>query len=227
MKLTVYGKTPESKTELKHAVKTAGFVYDDTKPDIVISYGGDGTFLKAEQKYPSVPKVLFRYSKICKKCHNLPINHALQLLKKKQYCVNVHNKLKTRIGKTTLYATNDIVVRNINPLHAIRFTLRVNGKPRDGEFIGDGIIASTPFGSTGYYYSATGKTFKKGIGLAFNNTTQKHKPLVLPENAKVKLTLTRGDAHVAADNNPALKILKEGKSITINQSKQHARIISF
>ena len=79
MKIAVFGKTPESKHELAAAAEKEGFEYEEKLPDIVISYGGDGTFLRAERKYPGVIKALFRYSNICKKCHNLPINHALAI----------------------------------------------------------------------------------------------------------------------------------------------------
>lgn len=227
MKIAVYGKTPESKIELIKAAKKAGFTYDEKKPDLVISYGGDGTFLWAERKYPGIPKALFRYSKVCKKCHNLPIDHALALTKKKKYKIITHNKLEARVDKTILLATNDIVVRNAMPTHAIRFILEINGKKINEEFIGDGIVAATPFGSTAYYHSITKKTFAKGIGIAFNNTTTLQKPLLLPEKARLRLTLTRGEAFVVADNEQRMIVLTPGKSVTIKTSKQKAKLLSF
>ncbi len=227
MKIAVYGKTPESKIELLKAAKKAGFTYDEKKPDLVISYGGDGTFLWAERKYPGIAKALFRYSKVCKKCHNLPIDHALSLIKKKKYKIITHNKLEARVDKTTLLATNDIVVRNAMPTHAIRFKLEINGKKINEEFIGDGIVAATPFGSTAYFHSITKKTFEKGIGIAFNNTTVLQKPLLLPEKARVLLTLTRGEAFVVGDNEPRMIVLTPGKSVTIKTSQQKAKLLSF
>ncbi len=227
MKIAVFGKTPESKHDLLKAVKKAGFVYNEKNPDIVISYGGDGTFLWAERKYPGVTKALFRYSKICKKCHNLPIDHALALIRKKKYRVIAHTKLEANIGKTLMLAANDIVVRNALPTHAVRFTLQINGRQLDGEFIGDGIVVATPFGSTAYFHSITQKTFAKGIGIAFNNTTTAHKPLFLPEKTRITLTITRGEAFAVADNEPRMIILKPGKKVTIRTSKKKARIISF
>ena len=227
MKIAVYGKTPEIKTELLNAAKKAGFLYDEKNPDIVISYGGDGTFLWAERRYPGVPKALFRYSKTCKKCHNLPIDHALELIKKKKYRIIHHTKIEAKINSTRLLGTNDIVIRNAMPTHAVRFTLSVNGKKINKEIIGDGIVAATPFGSTAYFYSITRKTFKKGIGIAFNNTTIPHPPIFLPEKAKIKFTVTRGEAFAVADNEPRMIVLTPGKSITITSSKQKARIISF
>jgi NAD kinase len=193
----------------------------------VISYGGDGTFLWAERTYPGIPKALFRYSKVCKKCHDLPINHALELIKKKKYKIISHRKLEARVDKTRLLGTNDIVIRNALPTHALRFTIKVNGKKINGEFIGDGIVVATSFGSTAYFHSITQKTFKKGIGIAFNNTTTHHSPIFLPEHAKIELQVTRREAFAVADNEPRMIVLTPGKKITITVSRQKANLVSF
>jgi NAD+ kinase len=226
IKIAIYGKTPESKAQLQKEIQKSGFILDENKPEIVISYGGDGTFLWAERKYPGIPKALFRYSNVCKKCHNLPITHALQLIKKGKYKLIAHKKLRAKIDKTVLLATNDIVVRNSLPTHAIRFTIKINGK-ESKEHIGDGIVIATTFGSTGYFHSITRKKFNKGIGIAFNNTTIEQKPIFLPENARVEFTLTRGEAFVVADNEPRMILLTPGKSITIMTSSKKAKLISF
>jgi len=34
MKLSVFGKTPEKKAELREAIKQAGFIYSEKQPDI-------------------------------------------------------------------------------------------------------------------------------------------------------------------------------------------------
>ncbi len=227
MRIAIYGKTPESKAQLEKSIKKAGFTYTEKNPDIVISYGGDGTFLWAERKYPGIPKALFRYSKICKKCHNLPINHALALLKKRKYKIASHSKLEARVNNTTLLATNDVIIRNALPTHAIRFLVTINGKQINGELIGDGIVIATTFGSTAYFHSITRQTFNKGIGIAFNNTTVSQSPVFLPEKTRIKFTLTRGEAVVVADNEPRMIVLKPGKSVAITTSKKKAKLISF
>lgn len=226
-KIAIYGKTPESKEELKKELKKVGFIYEEDKPDTVITYGGDGTFLWAERKYPGTPKALFRHSKVCKKCHNLPIIHALELLKKKKYTIKEFNKIQAQACKTKILAANDIVIRNLQPTHAVRFTVKVNGKKIDEEFVGDGIVAATSFGSTAYFHSITRKTFNKGIGIAFNNTTKHHPPLFLPETAKIEIKITRGEAGLVTDNEPRMIVLKPGNKIRITGTKKKVKIIQF
>lgn len=227
MKLAIYGKTPHSKQKLRREADAFGFVYDEKKPDIVISYGGDGTFLRAEREYPGVPKALFRFSKICKKCHNLPIEHALELLKKKRYHVVENATLSAAILAKKFVAVNDVTIRNAEPTHALRFTIAVNGKKLPHDYIGDGVVVATPHGSSAYFHSITRKNFSSGIGVAFNNTTEEHAPLLLNERKKIVVTITRGFAHVCVDNNPDVLTVKKGTKITIKRGKQQSRIIVF
>lgn len=227
VKVAIFGKTPESKEQLKKEIKKFGFLYTEERPEIVITYGGDGTFLWAERKYPGIPKALFRYSKTCVKCHDLPIKHALELLREKKYTIKTHNKIQAQIETTKLLGTNDIVIRNALPTHAVRFLLKVNGKQINDEFVGDGIVAATTFGATAYFHSITRKTFNKGIGIAFNNLTKEHKPLFLPETAKIELTVTRGEAFLVSDNEPRMVILTPGKTVKITGTKEKAKIIQF
>ena len=227
MKLAIFGKTTQSKTQLRKEAAGFGFTYDEKKPDVVISYGGDGTFLRSERKYPSIPKALFRFSKICKKCHNLPIEHALELLKKGKYRIIKNSTLIARAGQEKFIAANDITIRNAEPTHALRFTLEINGKQIPRDYIGDGIVVATPHGSSGYFHSITRKEFSSGIGLAFNNTTIEHQPLFLTEKDSIVLTITRGFAHVCSDNNSAVLRVKEGTRISIQTGKQKSKIIVF
>src|SRR3989344_1605608 len=98
-------------------------------------------------------------------------------------------------------------------------------KKKNGILIGDGIVVATPFGATGYYYSITQKSFKKGIGLAFNNMTKPINHLVLNEKAKIKVRIVRSDTTVAGDNDPHVISIKEGDEVEIRKSDKIARII--
>ena len=50
--------------ELEEKIKDCGFKYSEIKPDIVISLGGDGTYLRSERKWPGVPKIIVKYNSI-------------------------------------------------------------------------------------------------------------------------------------------------------------------
>ena len=88
------------------------------------------------------------------------------------------------------------------------------------------MVVATPFGSTAYYHSISRKSFDKGIGVAFNNTTKPVKHLVLDEAAVVEVEIVRGQAVLVADNNPHIIDLIEGQTIKIQKAPETAKVIS-
>ena len=196
------------------------------KPDAVLTVGGDGSFLAAERFFPGIPKLLVREDSICKKCSCESLPDALQKLFCERFAVQEFPKIEVTVNEKKMEAANDVVIRNVHPTHAIRFVLTINGKKVPGELIGDGLVVSTAFGSQGYFQSITGRHFEQGFGIAFNNTTVKREPIIVPRMSIV-LQLTRGMAHVAADNDPNIIVIDKGEKVEIIQSSNVARIIKF
>ncbi len=120
----------------------------------------------------------------------------------------------------TLTALNDFVIRNVTPIHAIRF--QITGTKT--LLIGDGIVISSPFGSTGYFKSITGRTFGKNWGLAFNNTTKQMAPLFFKDKDTVTFKLIRGTATLSFDNNPDIFNVDEESELVFKLSDKTARI---
>lgn len=198
----------------------------DSNPDIVISYGGDGTLLTSERIYPGIPKLPIRDSRICHKCLNHTDAVVLKKLLDKKLRLKEHRKLHTNIKGKDLFALSDFVVRNSKPIHTIRFKIKKNNTEINKIFIGDGVVAATPFGSTGYFKSITNTSFKYGFALAFNNITEKKEPIYLQEDKKstVELELKRGQATLSFDNSPEIINLKEGIKLLFDKSNKLAKI---
>jgi len=216
-------KNPKKMVFMKKQLVENGLVYDAKNPDFVVSLGGDGTFLISERKYPGIPKLIIRDSKICYKCVGTDEKTIFQLIKEGKYEIVPEPKIEVKFKGESLFAVNDVILRNKNPNQAIR--LRLKGKKEHDEMIGDGIVVSTPFGSTAYYKSITGKTFNSGMSVAFNNPTEKHAPIFFSEKDVLKVKLIRGNAHLAADNNPRMMTVKEGESLTIKRAKQNTLLL--
>jgi NAD+ kinase len=107
----------------------------------------------------------------------------------------------------------------------MRYKFSINGKNSGHEIIGDGVVVSTPFGSTGYYRSITDSFFEVGIGLAFNNSTEQSDHMVLSEDSEIEILITRGPANIYADNQSEVLTIEEGKITTIKKSDKFAKII--
>lgn len=244
MKILITGKNARGIAELvkslalpagplRREASRQGFKIVTSDPDVIISYGGDGTLLASERKYPGVPKLPIRDSSTYKKCSDHKEEILLKGLLEKKLQIEEYKKLETTIFYQTLYALNDFVIRNAEPIHTIRFKVtaghperakRVEGSINNQLLIGDGVVVSTPFGSTGYFKSVTGQTFEEGWGLAFNNTTEKIPPVFFKDEDIVTFKLVRGTATLSFDNNPDIFKLDEGSELIFKLSNQKAKI---
>jgi NAD+ kinase len=198
-------------------------------PDIVISIGGDGTILLSERLYPDIPKLVIKTSNTCRRCQyrKSQIKSILKLVMKGKYKIKEEKKIETKFKSFRLVALNEIQLHNKKPTVALRFSVKADGFEQRN-VIGDGLIIATPFGSTGYYNSITGKAFKKGIGLAFNNPHNiKLKGIVLDENAKVNVKVLREEGWLIRDNDDNFIDIKKGERFKAYISKETAKFIKI
>ncbi|MEQ8973061.1 MAG: hypothetical protein RIE73_21990 [Coleofasciculus sp. C1-SOL-03] len=222
---SIYAKNPEKGQQVKDQVENQGFDYAETNPDFMITVGGDGTYLEAERIKPGIPKLLVKDSLICFKCHNEPLDEMLAMIQAGKSQFKEIIKLEVIHNQGRLLAVNDIILRNENPIHAIRFKVSVNQEDVDPTVIGDGVVVATPFGATGYYRSVTRSTFNQGIGVAFNNPTQEKPPLLLDETDELSLEITREVGQLVADNNPTIVTVNPGDKIMIRQASEVGRLV--
>lgn len=231
-------------TWLKAELKRRGLALS-AKPQLVFTHGGDGTILFAESKFPEVPKVTLRAGRNCTKCDfdagrstigsgrfkcksclddvldRLAAGKPLAL----REWFKLEGKAITRHGNASDVALNEVQVHNNSPLHAVRGSVKVNGKLVFKDFVSDGVIISTPFGSTGYFYSASKEKFTRGIGICLNNPTKPSKPIIVSEDAVVEITISRRHGLFVADNHAKTKLLAEGDRVIVRKSKQVARFV--
>lgn len=221
-KVILFGKEQNHIFDL---VQKYGFKIVDENPDFIISFGGDGTVMQSEAKYPGIPKIILKNSRVCKLCSPFENSQVLERIKLGQFEIENYWKLECSAKGHKLLAINDITLHNNDPRHAIRYKLSINEKLVHHEIIGDGVVIATPFGSTGYYRSITDSFFELGIGLAFNNSTEPSDHMVLKEDSKIKLTITRGPAIVFADNQDDKILLDVGDTIYISKSTKLSKIV--
>jgi len=224
--LVVFRRDP---SEVRKVFAAEGFELVEKDPDFVVCYGGDGTVLFSERKFPGVPKLIIKTSRACR-MYDYTLNDLRGLLsriKAGDYQIHAEMKLETVAKGERLVGLNEIQVHLKLPIYAVRFSISADGREYD-ELIGDGVIVAAPFGSTAYYKATGGKSFKTGIGVSFNNLHNRNaKSFVVPEDSVVKLTVTRGPAWLLADNNEKFVDLDAGDSVTIRKSDGTANFIYF
>lgn len=214
-------------SEVKKALVNEGFELVKENPDFVVCFGGDGTVLFGERKFPEVPKLILKTSRACRMYDYDPEDLLVLLSKIKAGNYQIHSemKLETEAKGRRLVGLNEVQVHLRLPIYAVRFSLSVNGKEYS-DLVGDGVIVATPFGSTGYYEATGGKRFEQGIGVSFNNL-HRHKveSFVVPEDSTITVSITRGPAWLLADNNDKFIELDAEDTIKIKKSQNKANFI--
>ena len=228
-RIHIVGKDLEKVKFMREDLRALGFDYVEENPNLVITYGGDGMFLIAERMFPGVPKISMRDSEVGIKCCDFDLEDVLKKYSAREFGVEEIKKLKAvhvgRFEVRELIGVNDIVVRNSLPTEAVRFKYRVGDSDWSDVLIGDGIVVSTSYGSRGYFSSIARRKFDKGIGVAFNNVTKSHEPLILSEDEKIEIEIVRGPAVLVADNNRDYINLENGDKIVVEQIGEVARRI--
>lgn len=223
MKVLIHGK---SSKDIEPVIKSFGLNIVTSNPEVVISFGGDGTLLSSERLYPGIAKLPIRNSKFCNKCSSHKDEDLLKKLVEGKLKLREYTKLETQVLYKRFYALNDFVIRNIRPIHTIRFKIIQNSVPSK-LFIGDGLVLSTSFGSTGYFKSITGQSFntsRKEWGIILNNTTEKTKPIYPKPGEEIGFSLVRGQATLSFDNSPEVFTIDEGSQLQFKLSEKVAKI---
>jgi NAD+ kinase len=229
-KIGIVAKNKNILHDYKKEICKSGFKYGLRNADVILCMGGDGTVLEAERNYPKVPKLIIKDSKVCNTCNINLFDNFLDLLIEQKYHVESYDKIECYVNskKTRFLGINDIIIRNRELTQAIRFDIYIDDKKLvDDEIIGDGIVVSTPFGSTAYHRSITKKTFKKGLGLALNNTNQTLNSNLFDGNTKIKFIINRGKAIIGCDNYRQKIKIKPYDEVLIKLSKEKANIIKL
>lgn len=218
MKILINGKGTKG---IETLAKNLGLEIVSTDPDVIISFGGDGTLFSSERKYPGIPKLPIRDPQTWEKCDEHKEDKLLKALLQNILQLKEHEKIETIVENQTITALNDFIIRNKEAVHAIRFQIP---SLNQNLYIGDGIVLATPLGSTGYFKSVTQHTFNEGFGLAFNNTTEKIHPVIFKKGDRVTFKLVRGHGTMTYDNSHSQYAIKEGGEIIFTLSSQTAKI---
>ncbi len=150
----------------KLAQKFSGYEICDTqKIDVLIVLGGDGTMLAASRKYAATGTLLFGLNLgrmgFLLDTELAQLESSLDKIQSGKYEVQERILLEAylvapnRAPEFTGYALNEAVISQRNMMRIVNVEVFVNAQPACN-FRSDGVIVSTPSGSTAYSLSAGG-----------------------------------------------------------------------
>jgi NAD+ kinase len=227
MKVAVVG---HARKIIEDKLPEFGLELNSKNPDVVISFGGDGTALYGERVYPGIPRVMIRHSKTCVKCKEHDFSKVLNTLREKRYSIKDEIKVEVIVNddpNKRLVGLNEVGIHHKIPTKALRLRIKVNGKIIEDEQISDGLIVASPYGSTAYFYSICGEKFSKGLGIAFKNPKSRRMYTIVDDKSIIEVEVLRGIGLVAADNDEKMFEVISGDKILIKKAKEKARIIEI
>jgi len=186
-----------------------------SKAGVIFSLGGDGTFLNTAQIVGNrnIPILGINMGRMGYYSDVTPeeIDKFIPNLKSGKYKVSDQVILQADIkpGKS-MFALNDIVIDKSSSIRMLEFETFFN-QERIVQIISDGIIVSTPSGSTAYSLSCNGPIVNPQSKVILITPISPHtlnvRPIIVPDTEIVSIRiLTEGKARITSDGQKAVVV---------------------
>lgn len=196
-----------------------------------IVLGGDGTILKTARFYAKyqVPILGINLGRLgfLSQAKPTQIKEAIDYLLNGSF--KIENRLMLSALNGKMEALNDIVIKGEAFSRTSRLYVEINNN-LVCDYLADGLIISTPTGSTAYTLSAGGPILTPSLNaiviVPICPHTMNARPIVIPDTEVIKVT--------SSQNKPLLKISADGQEtktvdvkeeIVITKSKDYAKLI--
>ncbi len=215
----------------------AGKLFDCKVPgccEAIVSVGGDGTLLRANAlsvQY-DLPLLGINVGTVgfLAEVELEQLDAACARLHTGEYAIEERMMLQATLGETTVLALNDVVLSRGGYSRLIGVNAWVGDEPI-GRYIADGLIVSTPTGSTGYSLSAGGPIVCPEVECMLLTPicahSLQHRPVVTAATQRITVRLDRDHAQkamVSVDGRKALE-LAGGQTLVVTRSERMARFI--
>ncbi|MBR4276050.1 MAG: NAD kinase [Prevotella sp.] len=229
-------------TEGQHiAIKVDGVFEDgDFDADFAISMGGDGTLLKTAARVSDkgTPVIGVNIGRLGFLADVNPseIESAIAAIYEGGYDVQEHEVIKIETDgsddmvKGSPYALNDIAVLKRDLASMISVRVNVNGEYLM-TYQADGLIVTTPTGSTAYSLSNGGPIITPGTGTLCITAVAPHslnvRPIILPDTAVITMKVESRSHNFLAAVDGRSTSLDENTVVKISKAPYAARIVRF
>lgn len=199
---------------------------------LVVSLGGDGTFLKSARiAHAHGARILAvnlgRIGFLLDVPADEIVSNVVAALDNDDAADRLALEITFESSPGTSFAFNEVVVERKTAGHMVRVTTFVDGE----EFLtysADGVLVSTPTGSTGYNFSAGGPVVDATLHVMVLTPVAPHftidRSIVVDSEKVVRLVATDKPALVVADSN-VIGTLQPGDAVLVRQSPNPVRVV--
>ncbi|MDX2065877.1 MAG: NAD(+)/NADH kinase [Fimbriimonadaceae bacterium] len=206
--------------------------------DLVIAFGGDGTLIRAAHlcslRGTPILGVYFGRFGFVTQCTPEDMRKHLERFLRGEALVESRMMLETRLMRAgsavaVLHALNEIAVQRAVTARMMTFRVTVDGQ-RITSYPADGVLVSTPTGSTAYNLSAGGPILDPNVEAivltAIAPHTLSHRSLVLRPGSELRLRVTsEGESVLSADALTRLHLLS-GDEVHVTKSERVTNLVS-
>lgn len=200
--------------------------------EAILAVGGDGTLLRANSVAVSLdlPVLGINVGRVgfLAELEMDQLDEAFLKLSSNDFSIQERMMLKVSLGNESIYALNDVVVSRGGYARLIGMNATVNDD-LIGSFIADGLIVSTPTGSTGYSLSAGGPIICPEVECMLLTPvcahSLQHRPVITPASQRIVIQLTDAvQAMVSVDGQERFT-LRASDRLLVTRAERPARFI--
>ncbi|MFA6471957.1 MAG: NAD(+)/NADH kinase [Candidatus Latescibacterota bacterium] len=201
--------------------------------DMIISFGGDGSILytaRVSEEF-EIPILGVNFGKVGFLAEISPeeISTIPQKLKSGNYEILERTALQAEFLGKKYFALNDVVLDRSADTRILGLTVTV-GRSYAGEFSADGLIISTPTGSTAHSMAAGGPLVMPECDVTIVTPICPHsltiRPMIINGCEEIRIGVIEGTARMAVDGQSFVQV-PTGSEVIIRHSKHPVRIARF
>ena len=206
--------------------------------DFLLCLGGDGTLISGVRIFsnPSVPVLGVHLGGLGFLAQITPevLIDKLESVKKEEFKIQDRLVLSAKISNNdnSFFAVNDFVVQNETSFRVTSLSLYIDNQ-HVSDYKSDGIIISTPTGSTAYSLSSGGPIVQPDVFSIVITPIAPHsltsRPLVLPSDVEVEFRFneeSEDNLKLIVDGQNIINFTKDS-TVKLSQAKHHLRFITF
>ena len=229
----VINKETEYNEQFKFPIKSKKELIEYS--DVIIVLGGDGSLLETARNATETSKpflgVNFGKLGFLADVKENEVLNRIKMIEDGNYYIEERIMLDASYENKKICALNDIVIDKGASQRVLKVSVDINGKYFT-TYTSDGLIISTPTGSTAYNMSANGPIVQPGVSAFTITPLSPHalamRPVVIPDSSEITITAESSDNKMilSGDGQTNIRISSLSK-ITVKKAKTTAKFIKF